>query len=100
MEGLHPERMERIGKEDPCRHHSRVSAQVTLHTIMLGVGGMNYSSHTLEPPEELGLDTHKVTKFNRTRAEVDSVFSRFKRKCWHGSEGNADHSMDCGKETK
>eukprot|EP00983_Pelagomonas_calceolata_P063968 1147922-Pelagomonas_calceolata.AAC.2 len=40
----------------------RASAQVTLHTILLGVGGVIYIPHTLEPLKELGLDTHKVTK--------------------------------------
>eukprot|EP00983_Pelagomonas_calceolata_P124971 1161167-Pelagomonas_calceolata.AAC.1 len=34
---------------DLCRHRSRASAQVTLHTIMLGVGGVIYIPHTLEP---------------------------------------------------
>eukprot|EP00983_Pelagomonas_calceolata_P043973 1139107-Pelagomonas_calceolata.AAC.3 len=41
---------------------SRASAQVTLHTIMLGVSGVIYTPHTLEPLKELGLDTHAATK--------------------------------------
>eukprot|EP00983_Pelagomonas_calceolata_P113864 1160031-Pelagomonas_calceolata.AAC.4 len=41
---------------------SRASAQVTLHTILLGVGGVIYTPHTLEPLTELGIDTHKATE--------------------------------------
>eukprot|EP00983_Pelagomonas_calceolata_P049307 1141461-Pelagomonas_calceolata.AAC.1 len=41
---------------------SRASAQVTLHTILLGVGGVIYIPHTLEPFKELGLDTHTATR--------------------------------------
>eukprot|EP00983_Pelagomonas_calceolata_P061204 1146726-Pelagomonas_calceolata.AAC.1 len=47
---------------DLCRHLSRASGQVTLHTNLLGVGGVIYSPHTFEPLKELGLDTHKATK--------------------------------------
>eukprot|EP00983_Pelagomonas_calceolata_P126243 1161287-Pelagomonas_calceolata.AAC.1 len=47
---------------DLCRHLSRTSAQVTLHTILLGVGGVNYTPHALEPLKELGLDTNKATR--------------------------------------
>eukprot|EP00983_Pelagomonas_calceolata_P038423 1136796-Pelagomonas_calceolata.AAC.2 len=36
-----------------CRHLSRASAQVTLHTTLLGVGGVIYNHHTLEPLKEL-----------------------------------------------
>eukprot|EP00983_Pelagomonas_calceolata_P078425 1154246-Pelagomonas_calceolata.AAC.4 len=46
---------------DLCRHLSRASAQVTLHTILIGVGGVIYNPHTLEPLNELGLDTHAAT---------------------------------------
>eukprot|EP00983_Pelagomonas_calceolata_P035318 1104467-Pelagomonas_calceolata.AAC.1 len=38
---------------DLCRHLSRASAQVTLHIIRLGVGGVIYTPHTLEPLKEL-----------------------------------------------
>eukprot|EP00983_Pelagomonas_calceolata_P079373 1154634-Pelagomonas_calceolata.AAC.5 len=38
---------------------------VTLHTILLGVGGVIYTPHTLEPLNELGLDTHEATRLAR-----------------------------------
>eukprot|EP00983_Pelagomonas_calceolata_P025039 787278-Pelagomonas_calceolata.AAC.1 len=47
---------------DLCSHLSRASAQVALHTILLGVGRVIYTHHTLEPLEELGLDTHPATR--------------------------------------
>eukprot|EP00983_Pelagomonas_calceolata_P057671 1145173-Pelagomonas_calceolata.AAC.4 len=45
-----------------CRDLSRASAQVTLHTFLLGVRGVIYTSHILEPLKELGLDTHTATR--------------------------------------
>eukprot|EP00983_Pelagomonas_calceolata_P057209 1144962-Pelagomonas_calceolata.AAC.8 len=47
---------------DLYHHLSRASAQVTLHTILIGVGGVIYTPHTLEPLKELGLDTRTATK--------------------------------------
>jgi len=37
-------------------------ASVTLHTILLGVGGTIYNNHTLESFQELGLDSHRAKK--------------------------------------
>jgi len=37
-------------------------ASVTLHIILLGVGGIIYNTHTLKPFKELGLDFHRVKK--------------------------------------
>eukprot|EP00983_Pelagomonas_calceolata_P038017 1136635-Pelagomonas_calceolata.AAC.7 len=37
-----------------CCHLSKASAQVTLHTTLLGVGGVIYTPHTLESLKELG----------------------------------------------
>eukprot|EP00983_Pelagomonas_calceolata_P039717 1137308-Pelagomonas_calceolata.AAC.2 len=38
---------------DLCCDLSRASAQVTLHTVLLRVGGVIYTPHTLEPLKEL-----------------------------------------------
>eukprot|EP00983_Pelagomonas_calceolata_P016786 528684-Pelagomonas_calceolata.AAC.4 len=48
-----------------CHHLTRASAQVTLHTALLGVDGVFCIPHTLETLKELGLDTHKATKLAR-----------------------------------
>eukprot|EP00983_Pelagomonas_calceolata_P074279 1152493-Pelagomonas_calceolata.AAC.5 len=64
-EGTRPKNQLEASKQqhhDLCRHLSRTSAQVILHTLLLGVGGVIYTAHTLEPLEELGLDTHTATK--------------------------------------
>eukprot|EP00983_Pelagomonas_calceolata_P041058 1137881-Pelagomonas_calceolata.AAC.1 len=41
-----------------CCDLLRASAQVTLHTILLDMGGVVYTPHTQEPLKDLGLDTH------------------------------------------
>eukprot|EP00983_Pelagomonas_calceolata_P102834 1158851-Pelagomonas_calceolata.AAC.2 len=45
-----------------CHNLSRMSAQITLHSILLGVCEVIYTPHTLEPLKVLGLDTYKATK--------------------------------------
>jgi hypothetical protein len=47
-------------------------ASVTLHTILLGVGGTIYNNHTLEPLMELGLDSQKVEKL-ASKLHVHSI---------------------------
>ncbi len=37
-------------------------ANISLHTILFGVGGTIYSPYSLEPLKHLGLDPQKVTK--------------------------------------
>ena len=37
-------------------------ASVTLHIILLGVGGTIYNTHTLKSLKELGLDSQRVKK--------------------------------------
>eukprot|EP00983_Pelagomonas_calceolata_P050884 1142180-Pelagomonas_calceolata.AAC.1 len=44
------------------RDLSKASAQITLNTILLCVGGVIYTPHTLEPLKELGLDTRTAIK--------------------------------------
>jgi len=41
-------------------------ASVTLHIIILGVGGTIYNTHTLKPFKELGLDPQRVKKLVST----------------------------------
>jgi len=47
-------------------------ASVTLHIILLGVGGTIYNTHTLKPFKELGLDSQKVKKL-ASKHHVHSV---------------------------
>jgi len=37
-------------------------ASISLHTILLGVGGTDYNNHTLDTFKELGLDVQRVKK--------------------------------------
>jgi hypothetical protein len=39
-------------------------ASVTLHIILLGVGGTIYNTHTLKPFKELSLDFQRVKKIS------------------------------------
>ena len=54
-----------LSKEPPC---------VTLHIILLGVGGTIYNTHTLKPFKELGLDSQRVNKI-ASKLHVHSVTS-------------------------
>jgi len=45
---------------------------VTLHIILLGVGGTIYNTHTLKPFKELGLDSQRVKKL-ASKLHVHSV---------------------------
>ena len=47
-------------------------ASVTLHTILLGVSGTIYNTHTLKPFKELGLDSRRVKKL-ASKLHVHSV---------------------------
>eukprot|EP00983_Pelagomonas_calceolata_P004067 132210-Pelagomonas_calceolata.AAC.1 len=63
-----------------CRHLSRGSAEVTLHTNLLGVDGVIYTPHTLEPLKELGLDSHKTIKL-ALKLNAHSVQYAYKLVC-------------------
>ena len=45
-----------------CQHLQQAAANVSLHTILLGVGGTIYRPHSMEPLKTLGLDPHKAAK--------------------------------------
>jgi len=47
-------------------------ASVTLHVVLLGVGGTIYNTHTLKPFKELGLDSQRVKKL-ASKLHVHSV---------------------------
>ena len=59
-------------------HPSRSS--VTLHTILLGVGGTIYNNHTLEPFKELGLDPLRANKLAFKRHSVNYAAKLFHTK--------------------
>ena len=48
------------------------NASVTLHIILLGVGGTIYNTHTLKPFKKLGVDTQRVKKL-ASKLHVHSV---------------------------
>jgi len=45
-----------------CQHLRQAAANVSLHNILLGVGGTIYSPYSLKPLKHLVLDPQKVTK--------------------------------------
>jgi hypothetical protein len=49
-------------KQDKGLCSTLQGASVTLHTILLGVGGTIYNTHTLEPFKELSLDSQRAKK--------------------------------------
>jgi len=56
--------------QDLCNILQRAS--VTLHIILLGVGGTIYNTHTLKPFKELGLDSQRVRQL-ASKLHVHSV---------------------------
>ena len=46
--------------KDLCK--SLQGARITLHSILLGVGGTIYTSHTIDHFSQLGLDSQRATK--------------------------------------
>eukprot|EP00983_Pelagomonas_calceolata_P044983 1139512-Pelagomonas_calceolata.AAC.3 len=65
---LESSKQQHRGDHDLCRHLSRASAQVTLHTILLRVGGVMYTPHTLEPLKERKNRKDKSTLAKKPRA--------------------------------
>ena len=53
-------------------HNILEGASVTLHIILLGVGGTIYNTHTLKPFKELGFDSQRVKKL-ASKLHVHSV---------------------------
>ena len=63
VEDTRPQNQLNAAKEqhkDLCNILQR--APVTLHIILLGVGGTIYNTHTLKPFKELGLDSQRVKR--------------------------------------
>eukprot|EP00983_Pelagomonas_calceolata_P043284 1138845-Pelagomonas_calceolata.AAC.1 len=51
--------------EHPKRHIRLIEikyCEITLHTILLGVGGTVYTAHALDHLEQLGIDPQRSTK--------------------------------------
>eukprot|EP00983_Pelagomonas_calceolata_P029099 912245-Pelagomonas_calceolata.AAC.1 len=66
-EDTRPKDQLEASKQQHCNFYcnlSRASAQATFHTILLGVGRVIHAPHTLEPLEDLGLDTHTTTRLD------------------------------------
>ena len=62
-EGTRPNNQLEASKQkhkELCRNLQ--GAKITLHTILLGVGGTIYIPHTLDQLIQLGLDTQRATK--------------------------------------
>jgi len=53
----------------------QATAKVSLHTILLGVGGTVYSPYTLEPLKTIGIKSHKATKL---AIKLHAHFVRYK----------------------
>jgi len=70
-------------------------ASVTLHTILLGVGGTIYNNDTLEPIKELGLESQRVKKL-ASKLHVHSV--NFAAKLFHTRSALSSTVINCHQE--
>ena len=68
---------------------------VTLHIILLGVGGTIYNTHTLKPFKELGLDAQRVKKL-ASKLHVHSV--NFAAKLDHTRRALSSTVINCHQE--
>jgi len=60
-----------------CQHLRRAAANISLHTILLGVGGTIYSPYSSELLKHFGLDPQKVTKL-AAKLHAHSVHNAYK----------------------
>ena len=70
-------------------------ASVTLHIILLGVGGTIYNTHTLKPFKELGIDSQRVKKL-ASKLHVHSV--NFAAKLVHTRRALSSTVINCHQE--
>ncbi len=50
-----------------CQHIRRAATNISLHTILLGVGGTINSPYSMEPLKKFGLDHQKATMLAKKR---------------------------------
>jgi len=79
-----------------CQHLCRAAANVSLHTILLGVGGTINGPYSLKPLKHLGLDPQKVTKLAvKLHAHSDQyAFKRVSTRCALEKTCAANHHQD------
>jgi len=89
------ERIRTVFEQHECLCTILQGASVTLHTILLGVGGTIYNNDTLEPIKELGLESQRVKKL-ASKLHVHSV--NFAAKLFHTRSALSSTVINCHQE--